>query len=109
MAKRKFRPSSVAPKMKCFKSYNAYHNGSESKLCHCESCNKQPVKRTTGYNVIKGRIAETLIHELFLKLGYNVFKFGMEYSLSNFSILLQNTPPEVANAIRKMPDLIVQK
>ena len=28
--------------------------------------------------MIKGRIAETLIEELFLRLGYNVFRYGME-------------------------------
>ena len=28
------------------------------------------------YNMIKGRIAETLIQELFLSLDYNVFHYG---------------------------------
>ena len=31
------------------------------------------------YGMIKGRIAETLIQELFLSLGYNVFRYGMEH------------------------------
>ena len=29
-------------------------------------------------NMIKARIAETLIEELFLQLGYSVFRYGME-------------------------------
>ncbi|MGW1456606.1 hypothetical protein ACWBC2_16595 [Salegentibacter agarivorans] len=34
--------------------------------------------RNYRYNMIKGRIAETLIQELFLSLNYNVFRYGME-------------------------------
>jgi hypothetical protein len=52
--------------------------------------------------MIKGRIAETLIEELFLTLDYNVFRYGME-----------NTVPgvrsDVATSIRRMPDFVVQK
>ena len=29
-------------------------------------------------NMIKGRIAETLIEELFLSMKYSVFRYGME-------------------------------
>jgi hypothetical protein len=28
--------------------------------------------------MIKGRIAETLVEELFLSLGFSVFRYGME-------------------------------
>jgi hypothetical protein len=33
------------------------------------------------YNMIKGRIAETLIQELFLSLGFSVFRYGMENTI----------------------------
>jgi len=32
-------------------------------------------------NMVKGRIAETLIQELFLKLNYRVFRYGMEHTV----------------------------
>ena len=45
-------------------------------------------ERNYRYGMIKGRIAETLIQELFLSLGYNVFRYGMKIQsleLWNFS------------------------
>jgi hypothetical protein len=31
--------------------------------------------------MIKGRIAETLVEQLFLELGFQVFKYGMENTI----------------------------
>jgi hypothetical protein len=60
------------------------------------------------YNMIKGRIAETLIQELFLSLGYNVFRYGMENTVPAITKLLQGVRSDVAEHIRRMPDFVIQ-
>ena len=58
--------------------------------------------------MIKGRIAETLIEELFLSLGYNVFRYGMENTVPGIMKLLKDVRSDVATNIRRMPDFVVQ-
>lgn len=60
------------------------------------------------YNMIKGRIAETLIQELFLSLNYNVFRFGMENTIPGIMELLRGVRSDVSNDIRRMPDFVMQ-
>lgn len=60
------------------------------------------------YNMIKGRIAETLIQELFLSLGYNVFRYGMENTVPGIMELLKGVRSDVAQQIRRMPDFVMQ-
>lgn len=60
------------------------------------------------YGMIKGRIAETLIQELFLSLGYSVFRYGMENTIPGIMELLKGVRSDVANEIRRMPDFVVQ-
>jgi hypothetical protein len=60
------------------------------------------------FNIIKGRIAETLIQELFLTLGYNVFRYGMENTIPAIMTLLKGVKTEVASEIKSMPDFVVQ-
>lgn len=60
------------------------------------------------YNMIKGRIAETLIQELFLSLGYNVFRYGMENTIPGIMELLKGVRSDVAQEIRRMPDFVIQ-
>ncbi|MCK5594480.1 MAG: hypothetical protein KAI18_04505, partial [Candidatus Aenigmarchaeota archaeon] len=48
-------------------------------------------------NMIKGRIAETLIEELFLYLGYDVFRYGMENTVPGIMKLLKNVRTDVAD------------
>lgn len=60
------------------------------------------------YNMIKGRIAETLIQELFLSLGYNVFRYGMENTIPGIMELLKGVRSDVAQEIRRMPDFVMQ-
>ena len=64
--------------------------------------------RMYRYNMIKGRIAETLIQELFLSLGYNVFRYGMENTIPGIMELLKGVKSDVAHEIRRMPDFVVQ-
>src|SRR6187399_1552544 len=60
------------------------------------------------YNMIKGRIAETLIQELFLSLDYNVFRYGMENTIPGIMELLKGVRSDVALEIRRMPDFVMQ-
>ncbi len=60
------------------------------------------------YNMIKGRIAETLIQELFLSLKYNVFRYGMENTIPGIIELLKGVKSEVAEEIKRMPDFVIQ-
>jgi hypothetical protein len=60
------------------------------------------------YNMIKGRIAETLIQELYLSLGYNVFRYGMENTIPGIMELLKGVRSDVAQEIRRMPDFVMQ-
>lgn len=60
------------------------------------------------YNMIKGRIAETLVQELFLTLKYNVFRYGMENTIPGIMELLKGIKSEVAEEIKRMPDFVVQ-
>jgi hypothetical protein len=60
------------------------------------------------YGMIKGRIAETLIQELFLSLGYNVFRYGMENTIPGIMELLKGVRSDVAQEIRRMPDFVIQ-
>jgi len=58
--------------------------------------------------MIKGRIAETLIQELFLQLKYNVFRYGMENKIPGIMDLLKGVKSEVADEIKRMPDFVIQ-
>jgi hypothetical protein len=58
------------------------------------------------YDNIKGRIAESLIKELFLVSDYNVFHYGMEYAIPQIMGELNHS--SVAEQIRRMPDFVVQ-
>ena len=58
--------------------------------------------------MIKGRIAETLVEELFLSLRWNVFRYGMENTVPGIVKLLKGVRSEVAETIKKMPDFIIQ-
>lgn len=65
-------------------------------------------ERNFRYGMIKGRIAETLIQELFLSLGYNVFRYGMENTIPGIMELLKGVRSDVALEIRRMPDFVMQ-
>lgn len=60
------------------------------------------------YGMIKGRIAETLVQELFLSLEYNVFRYGMENTIPGIMELLKGVRSDVAQEIRRMPDFVIQ-
>ena len=72
---------------------------------------EEVVKKEIEYreNMVKARIAETLIEELFLQLGYSVFRYGMENTVPGIMNLLKGVRSDVATDIKRMPDLVVQK
>lgn len=66
---------------------------------------KRPTK---SENMIKGRLAEALIEGLFLDLGFNVFRYGMENTIPGIMKLLKDVRSDVSKNIRKMPDFVIQ-
>lgn len=73
-----------------------------------ESVGLSDKEKKYRYGMIKGRIAETLIQELFLSLGYNVFRYGMENTIPGIMELLKGVRSDVAQEIRRMPDFVMQ-
>jgi hypothetical protein len=94
----------------CYKAEN-YHQKSTSVAEPEEEIYSNGLSerdRNYRYNMIKGRIAETLIQELFLSLGYNVFRYGMENTIPGIMELLKGVRTDVADQIRRMPDFVIQ-
>jgi len=60
------------------------------------------------YRMIKARIAETIIKELFQLCGFNVFEHGMERTMPTITGKLNCDESDTALKIRKMPDFVVQ-
>ncbi|MBS3117549.1 hypothetical protein J4430_01570 [Candidatus Woesearchaeota archaeon] len=88
-----------------------------SALCRTHQENNDSTSQTKGLSkressykegMIKGRIAETLIEELFLSLDYNVFRYGMENTVPGIMELLKGVRSDVATNIRRMPDYVIQ-
>ncbi len=94
----------------CFSCYKKEDKVEESLPDEIASENKGLSEKDKNYryNMIKGRIAETLIQELFLSLGYNVFRYGMENTIPGIMELLKGVKSEVATEIRRMPDFVIQ-
>lgn len=68
------------------------------------------IKKSTyfSYDLIKGRIAENLIEQLFLILGFSVFRYGMENTVPGVMKLLRNDNSSAAKNIKRMPDFVIQ-
>ncbi|MFZ1694501.1 MAG: hypothetical protein WAT74_14995, partial [Flavobacteriales bacterium] len=97
----------------CLDCYNAKKNGKkETGPEPAKKAEKEggltDKERSFRYGMIKGRIAETLIQELFLSLGYTVFRYGMENTIPGIMDLLKGVRSDVALHIRRMPDFVVQ-
>lgn len=99
------------------KEYDYSMKSSNSALCRTHQKNNKSTPGTKGLSkreswykegMIKGRIAETLIEELFLSLDYNVFRYGMENTVPGIMELLKGVRSDVATNIRRMPDYVIQ-
>jgi hypothetical protein len=88
----------------CFECYQEKNEGKTSATI--DLVDEKDISRR--FNNVKGRIAETLIQELFLTMGYNVFSYGMENTIPGIMKLLKGVRSEVATDIRRMPDFVVQ-
>lgn len=70
---------------------------------------KKPfVNKRNPENYLKGRMAETIIQEMLLKLEFNVYPFGMENTVPDIMRDLKGAKNECAMLIRKMPDFVVK-
>ena len=87
------------PKSTKYRDYTKFNKDSKG-LSKSENIYKE--------SIIKGRIAETLIEELFLSLNYGIFRYGMENTIPGIVGLLKGVNSEVASNIRKMPDFVIQ-
>jgi len=98
-------------------NYSIEHGGKA--LCRdCQGGSVEKVVEKNGLSdkqsryresMIKGRIAETLVEELFLALEYDVFRYGMENTVPGIMKLLRGVKGDVATNIRRMPDFVVKK
>ncbi|SDL59750.1 hypothetical protein [Kriegella aquimaris] len=84
-------------------AYTKFNNG------HCKDCFQKQNGNPWVSGVIKGRIAETIVEQLFISLGFQVFKYGMENSIPGISDLLKGVRGDVSKNIRQMPDFVVFK
>jgi len=96
--------------------YNCYKKKDSSKSPKKEitktkksSFSKDKKDNSWVYNLIKGRIAETIVEQLFLNLDFQVFKYGMENTIPGIMDLLKGVKDDVAMEIKRMPDLVVYK
>ena len=97
--------------------YSCYKKGGKSKDVKVaeKKVQKQPTPKTEKTDnpwisgVIKGRIAETIVEELFRSLGFQVFSYGMENSIPGIKDLLKGVRGDVSKNIRQMPDFVVFK
>ena len=60
------------------------------------------------FRMIKARVAETIVKELFQLCNFNVFEYGMERSMPTITGKLNYDNSDTALQIRKMPDFVVQ-
>lgn len=88
-------------------SYTKY-NGGLCLKCYKTDKSAESVNNWVE-NVIKGRIAETIIEELFKKMDFQVFRYGMENSIPGITELLKGVRSEVSKNIRQMPDYVIFK
>ena len=62
-------------------------------------------------DVVNGRIAEVLVHELFHKVGFKVYPFGYENTLTGLTYSLKkiksNKRSKVQSKIANMPDFVM--
>lgn len=81
------------------------------KDCYKKSKQDQDIQKKTKISdsSIKGRLAEAIVEEMFLAMGYRVFRFGMENTVPGFGDRYLPRKGDVADEVRKMPDFIVVK
>lgn len=96
--------------LSCYKK-KSNPNKKDSSETHSPERIKKVVNKDNPWisGVIKGRIAETIVEELFRSLGFQVFSYGMENSIPGIKDLLKGVRGDVSKNIRQMPDFVVFK
>jgi len=61
-----------------------------------------------NYRIIKARVAEAIIKELFQQSGFYVYEYGMERTMPLIMDKIRNLDSDIANKIRTTPDFVVQ-
>lgn len=84
-------------------------NYKDSSYERCNECHEKFRDGKINDKMIKGRIAEAIIEEMFLAMNYEVFRFGMENTVPGFSHRDFPKQGEVATQVRNMPDFIIVK
>ena len=94
----------------CLKCYNEQKNGQPNPQNEESQSQTGLSDRELEYrhNMIKARIAETLVEELFLSMDWGVFRYGMENTIPGVMKLLRGVRSDVAENIKRMPDFVVQ-
>ncbi|MEX2597383.1 MAG: hypothetical protein WEC59_10685 [Salibacteraceae bacterium] len=98
----------------CYSCYKKEGKSNKVAVAEKETDNKGVARSEKNENpwisgVIKGRIAETIIEELFRSLDFQVFSYGMENSIPGIKDLLKGVRGDVSKNIRQMPDFVVFK
>lgn len=89
-------------------------NSEKYNLCkQCYQTKNKPLPKEKKLKIndssIKGRLAESIVEEMFLAMDYKVFRFGMENTVPGFGDRYLPKRGTVAEEVRKMPDFIVVK
>lgn len=66
------------------------------------------LQKDYSQNLIKARVAETIIQELFFDNNYNVYNYGMERTIPTLIGKIYRDKSDVSTAIRTMPDFVIQ-
>ncbi|MFZ4413862.1 MAG: hypothetical protein ACOYOV_12330 [Bacteroidales bacterium] len=66
------------------------------------------LQKDYSQNLIKARVAETIIQELFFDNNYNVYNYGMERTMPTLIGKIYRDKSDVSTAIRTMPDFVIQ-
>jgi hypothetical protein len=66
------------------------------------------MKPNFNLNILKGRMAEQMIQDIFLQSNYNVFNYGLEKLHPLLSKKLKRDNHKTSSDLRFMPDFVVQ-
>jgi hypothetical protein len=71
---------------------------------------KKEIDYDFNYNLLKGKIAERLIEQLFIDLGYDIFPYGIETHIPNYQKFFNNLSAKNARILKPLrifPDFVV--
>lgn len=66
-----------------------------------------PENSKVTYGMLKGKVAEAIIFQLFSDAGYSVVRFGYEHTLPELAAKRKGLNGKIANQLRSIPDLVI--